>query len=1343
MFQQGSEKQQQEETRRKMMEEDNDESFSQVLAELKRATRDPRSIRLAAVTSALIEVMQDPRPDNAATSSSSSSTSCTAAKLYAKAVTALEGTLQEADTNNEAKKSSTTSLHETIATQIALLELLHRILPFVTPAAIVTATLPLTSRVLRALVASSLAIEEGDGGDIVMETKDELGGINAVLRSTCRVTSKVLQQIHANADPKVVRQLLADTLLLLFHDRRPKVRKAAQAAVLELLLLQQSSPASSLSRHCHPSIPKVVTNYAHAELLIAKKQSGEGESPTSTTQSLNEVLHLLGFLEQSVLLLDDTKLGDDMMELLAKLIRVEDTAVAAEFVSMPKVKDEAPKIIIISAVLTTVTAMLKASSLEEKEEEDQGTKHNRQLDSFATRVLASLLAVNPSIVFRSGSADYDLLERGRILYGQTVLASCQRVMASNSDLACRLLPLSIQLVVLLSKPSTEAIDDPTVAQTLMVELTQLFRHELSTLVECQSSNLATCLKSSLSGLVKVTEPLYRPTWSVSLQALVVLLSQVNGHCDVGSHVKALLTLRNQVPAGSPSQHAVEEAVSSLVQAVGVESCWTWLDFVPQGTGVNDKGIALEQTWILPVLKSAMAIAQPQAPRLAFFQQQVLVLARVCDKLATTSKSEKNFHQARVVDLWSLLSSFCVRPSDLATTLPALTATFARAIEDKRYPQLVTIICSALKSLCTSVRENGEPIQNDQDRVHLRDASVKLLPVLFKLVSAPVGAQKIKGHESNEMDFEVEIKNGPEVREHALQLQSLVEAIAALAGFASEPFLLSLFKKLMNRLLEEVQSEKIDSERICSLLTLSQALVAGEVLDEDSISFLYRALKPFIRNDEHDIRVQKRAYKVLAEICERYHSFVCEVERLKELTSLLTHTIMTSQVSARHMRLKCMCAVVDGFDDQCSEQLTELYKASAEIMLCLKDPNAKTREAAHQLIISLATKDIARFINVIAAALGAETSHMRSAAVVALSRIIYDFAQEHEELHSQLPSLLGTILIMIDENSREVVKGVLGFIRVCIAVIPPESLEPILPELVKSLTQYSKVKSRFRPKTKIILKKLVKHFGYDALMPYVPECEARLLTHMRKLDERRKRKKEVDRASRPSRTDEFDRMLESDEEDSDDGRTLVSGATGLSRMTNKTKALSVANKSVKQGTVATKKSLLSRKVESTLRLSNEADGEVVDMLGANVARMVKFAEDQVEDSESGDEMEFDDEGRLVVPSEKTTANERVSTNEDFVPIATKRRRLGKGCSDEQSRGSEKRKGSKSKTDQKRQELGAAYKSKKAGGDVKKKDQRYEPYAFVPLDGRSYTKKNRRHAVDQMSAVVRKGGKRKQC
>jgi ribosomal RNA-processing protein 12 len=146
-----------------------------------------------------------------------------------------------------------------------------------------------------------------------------------------------------------------------------------------------------------------------------------------------------------------------------------------------------------------------------------------------------------------------------------------------------------------------------------------------------------------------------------------------------------------------------------------------------------------------------------------------------------------------------------------------------------------------------------------------------------------------------------------------KLQCVTEAISSLSRLAPEEFLRGLFKKLMHRLLEEIQSESGDKERICSLLTLSQALVASQVLDESSIAFLYRAVKPMIRNDEDGPRVQKRAYKVLTEICEKYHAFVADADRLQELAVLLSGTATTSQVSSRHMRLRCLSIIVDGLD----------------------------------------------------------------------------------------------------------------------------------------------------------------------------------------------------------------------------------------------------------------------------------------------------------------------------------------------------------------------------------------------------------------------------------------------
>lgn len=324
--------------------------------------------------------------------------------------------------------------------------------------------------------------------------------------------------------------------------------------------------------------------------------------------------------------------------------------------------------------------------------------------------------------------------------------------------------------------------------------------------------------------------------------------------------------------------------------------------------------------------------------------------------------------------------------------------------------------------------------------------------------------------------------------------------------------------------------------------------------------------------------------------------------------------------------------------------------------------------------------------------------MRSAAVMAFSRLVFESAWDHEELQEQLPPLLRTILVLMNEDSREVVKSVVGFIRICVSAIPPETLQPLLPDLVRSLLTH-KAKDRFRAKIKIILKKLVKRFGYDALMPHVPSSETRLLTHMRKLEQRQRRKKEQIRRERPDIAD-FDDLLSTDEEDSGDGRTLTSRATGVSRLTGRN---SSSKRSARSNTVASTKTCRT----TAVRLPNEVDGEVVDMLGAKVKRQVTFAEDQEENEDSDDGMmEFDDDGRLVVHDDNETDGVGVSVVDELSQSLQKRRRYNpKGT----KHGQESVASSKRSTKQKQtRDLGAAYKSKKAGGDVKRKTQKYEPY-----------------------------------
>jgi ribosomal RNA-processing protein 12 len=204
---------------------------------------------------------------------------------------------------------------------------------------------------------------------------------------------------------------------------------------------------------------------------------------------------------------------------------------------------------------------------------------------------------------------------------------------------------------------------------------------------------------------------------------------------------------------------------------------------------------------------------------------------------------------------------------------------------------------------------------EHDAQVLTQAATKILPSLFKLVETIHGTvtEKKSNSEQDAMDVDEDKPSVETPNVDSQRSQSVIDAIAALARLAPESFSQGLFKKVLQRLLTASQSDEIETEKICTLLRLSQALLLSQVLDDASVSLLYRAIKPLIRTDDHEARVQKRAYKVLLEICSCHTSFVTEPALLRELTALLLDSIMTSQVSPRHLRLKCMRLIVEGFD----------------------------------------------------------------------------------------------------------------------------------------------------------------------------------------------------------------------------------------------------------------------------------------------------------------------------------------------------------------------------------------------------------------------------------------------
>lgn len=177
------------------------------------------------------------------------------------------------------------------------------------------------------------------------------------------------------------------------------------------------------------------------------------------------------------------------------------------------------------------------------------------------------------------------------------------------------------------------------------------------------------------------------------------------------------------------------------------------------------------------------------------------------------------------------------------------------------------------------------------------------------------------------------------------------------------------------------------------------------------------IRPLIRIDS-DASLQKRAYRVLACLVEHRGEALLTDETLEDLLPVLTDSLVTCHVAgttplptrarrkgrvgethggclcvvaaARQMRLRVLSLIITQLGagwSESPERSASLATLVGEVLLCLKDSNAKAREAAYQLLLAMATvraeageQDLGSFTNMILAALAAHTPHMRSAAV---------------------------------------------------------------------------------------------------------------------------------------------------------------------------------------------------------------------------------------------------------------------------------------------------------------------------------------------------------------------------
>jgi ribosomal RNA-processing protein 12 len=109
----------------------------------------------------------------------------------------------------------------------------------------------------------------------------------------------------------------------------------------------------------------------------------------------------------------------------------------------------------------------------------------------------------------------------------------------------------------------------------------------------------------------------------------------------------------------------------------------------------------------------------------------------------------------------------------------------------------------------------------------------------------------------------------------------------------------------------------------------------------------------------------------------------------------------------------------------------------------------------------------------------------------------------------LSELLSTLDLFLTSPSREIVRSVLGFVKVSIISLPTALILPRLQTLVPNLMSWSREhKAQFKAKVKHIVERLIRRFGVETIDKFTPEADKKLIQNIRKTRERNKRRKQA-------------------------------------------------------------------------------------------------------------------------------------------------------------------------------------------------------------------------------------------
>ncbi|EXJ77184.1 hypothetical protein A1O3_10342 [Capronia epimyces CBS 606.96] len=539
-----------------------------------------------------------------------------------------------------------------------------------------------------------------------------------------------------------------------------------------------------------------------------------------------------------------------------------------------------------------------------------------------------------------------------------------------------------------------------------------------------------------------------------------------------------------------------------------------------------------RAWLLPLLRDYVSNTN-----LGHFKSELVPLSeamyqRVIDHGNAAKTMDIKVYETVVQQVWATLPGYCDLPLDLVT---AFDQSFAELVSNLLYKQteLRVNLCRGLQNLVESnqallasdlpdevlsLERRIQRADAEKNIQHLAQFANNLLAVLFNVYSQTL----------------------PQSRAYILQ------CINSYLSITPEKDLVETFQRVSSMLTEALPKanqpppKKEQNQSSASKLpptshTLLDLVIALSVhLPRSVFADLFSISSNILTNPailKSDPQLIKKAYKLIPRLATSKTGVEALTSRSQELQQLILRTSETTPVPARRDRVVAVQTLISFLPPT---DLHFIPSILSEVVLACKDTNEKARSAGFELLIAVTNKisdpsnppgtvirnslvphmaddspdapaNLEEVFTMVSAGLAGVAPHMVAASVIALSRLLFEY-------HSQLADktkeeLVDTVTMFLQSNNREIVRAVLGFVKVMVVVLPTEMLEPRMPSIVPGLMVWSKEnKGRLRAKVKGILDRCLRRFDGSKLESWVGGDDRKMVANIRKRRERARRKR---------------------------------------------------------------------------------------------------------------------------------------------------------------------------------------------------------------------------------------------